>query len=92
MKNSVAAVEQGQRFTQQIGVWTVDLPPRCRIAASLAASRTRCSRWRWRASAIACGHKDAIDLDRLWQDPLMTVAVGRCPDSGAPPASQSIFS
>ena len=45
-----------------------------------------------RASAIACGHKDAIDLDWRWQDPLMKVAVGRCPDSGALPASQSIFS
>jgi hypothetical protein len=35
-------------------------------------------------SAIACGHKDAIDLDRLRHDPLMKVAVGRCPASGAP--------
>src|ERR1700722_19961683 len=29
-----------------------------------------------RLSAIACGHKDAIDLDRLRHDPLMKVAVG----------------
>ena len=36
-----------------------------------------------RVSAIACGHKDAIDLDRLRHDPLMKVAVGRCPESGA---------
>ena len=35
-----------------------------------------------RASAIACGHKDAIDLDRLRHDPLMKLAVGRCPESG----------
>ena len=35
-----------------------------------------------RTAAIACGHKDAIDLDRLRHDPLMKVAVGRCPDSG----------
>jgi hypothetical protein len=35
-----------------------------------------------RASAIACGHKDAIDLDRLRHDPLMKVAVGRCPRPG----------
>jgi len=41
-------------------------------------------------SAIACGHKDAIDLDRLRHDPLMKLAVGRCP-SGAPLASQSTF-
>ncbi|MBA0083955.1 MAG: IS1380 family transposase, partial [Acidobacteria bacterium Pan2503] len=45
-----------------------------------------------RASAIACGHKDAIDLDRLRHDPLMKVAVGRCPQSGAPLASQSTIS
>ena len=36
-----------------------------------------------RASAIACGHKDAIDLDRLRHDPLMKLAVGRCPETGA---------
>src|SRR5438874_808822 len=45
-----------------------------------------------RAAAIACGHKDAIDLDRLRHDPLMKVAVGRCPTSGAPLASQSTIS
>src|SRR5450755_1380013 len=42
-----------------------------------------------RVSAIACGHKDAIDLDRLRHDPLMKLAVGRCPESGAALASQS---
>ena len=45
-----------------------------------------------RASAIACGYEDAIDLDRLRHDPLMKVAVGRCPASGAPLASQSTIS
>jgi len=35
-----------------------------------------------RASAIACGYADAIDLDRLRHDPLMKVAVGRCPETG----------
>jgi hypothetical protein len=45
-----------------------------------------------RVSAIACGHKDAIDLDRLRHDPLMKVAVGRCPQTGAPLASQSTIS
>jgi hypothetical protein len=45
-----------------------------------------------RASAIACGHKDAIDLDRLRHDPLMKIAVGRCPESGAALASQSTIS
>src|SRR5271170_651140 len=45
-----------------------------------------------RVSAIACGHKDAVDLDRLRHDPLMKLAVGRCPDSGAPLASQSTIS
>jgi hypothetical protein len=45
-----------------------------------------------RAAAIACGHKDAIDLDRLRHDPLMKLAVGRCPDSGAALCSQSTIS
>jgi hypothetical protein len=45
-----------------------------------------------RASAIACGYEDAIDLDRLRHDPLMKVAVGRCPDTGAALASQSTIS
>jgi hypothetical protein len=45
-----------------------------------------------RTSAIACGHEDAIDLDRLRHDPLMKVAVGRCPQTGAPLASQSTIS
>ncbi len=45
-----------------------------------------------RSSAIACGHKDAIDLDRLRHDPLMKIAVGRCPESGAALASQSTIS
>ena len=45
-----------------------------------------------RVSAIACGHKDAIDLDRLRHDPLMKVAVGRCPITGEPLASQSTIS
>ena len=45
-----------------------------------------------RTSAIASGYKDAIDLDRLRHDPLMKVAVGRCPQTGAPLASQSTIS
>jgi hypothetical protein len=45
-----------------------------------------------RVCAIACGHEDAIDLDRLRHDPLMKVTVGRCPQSGAPLASQSTIS
>jgi len=38
------------------------------------------------------GYKDAIDLDRLRHDPVMKVAVGRCPETGAPLASQSTIS
>jgi hypothetical protein len=30
-----------------------------------------------RSSAIACGHKDGNDLDRLRHDPLMKITVGR---------------
>jgi Transposase DDE domain group 1 len=45
-----------------------------------------------RAAAIACGYEDGIDSDRLLHDPLMKVAVGRCPESGAAQASQSTIS
>src|SRR5258708_31670029 len=45
-----------------------------------------------RAAAIACGHKDAIDLDRMRNDPLMKLAVGCCPETGEPLASQSTIS
>ena len=45
-----------------------------------------------RSSAIACGHKDGNDHDRLRHDPLMKLAVGRCPESGAALASQSTYS
>jgi len=45
-----------------------------------------------RAFAITCGYKDANDLDRLRHDPLLKLAVGRAPESGAPLASQSTIS
>src|SRR5277367_6343926 len=45
-----------------------------------------------RVSAIACGHEDAIDLDRLRHDPLMKVAVGNCPRSGTPEFSKASIS
>jgi DDE family transposase len=45
-----------------------------------------------RSSAIACGYKDGIDHDRLRHDPLMKVAVGRCPETGPPLASQATIS
>jgi hypothetical protein len=45
-----------------------------------------------RASAIACGYKDANDLDRLRHDPLMKLAVDRCPETGDPLASQPTVS
>ncbi|MGH6803174.1 MAG: IS1380 family transposase [Methyloceanibacter sp.] len=45
-----------------------------------------------RACAITCGYKDANDLDRLRHEPLLKLAVGRCPESGAPLASQSTIS
>jgi hypothetical protein len=45
-----------------------------------------------RASAIACGHKDGNDHDRLRHDPLLKLAVGRCPETGAALASQSTIS
>ena len=45
-----------------------------------------------RAFAISCGYKDGNDLNRLRHDPLLKIAVGRCPESGGPLASQSTIS
>ena len=45
-----------------------------------------------RTVAISCGYKDGIDLDVLRHDPLLKMAVGRCPETGAPLASQSTIS
>jgi len=45
-----------------------------------------------RVMAIASGHKDANDHDRLRHDPLLKMAVGRAPESGAPLATQSTIS
>ena len=45
-----------------------------------------------RVTAIACGHEDGIDHDQLRHDPLLKLAVGRCPLTGAPLASQSTIS
>lgn len=45
-----------------------------------------------RILAIACGYEDANDLDRLRHDPLLKLAVGRCPRSGSALCSQSTMS
>ena len=45
-----------------------------------------------RAFAISCGYKDGNDFNRLRHDPLLKMAVGRCPESGSPLASQSTIS
>jgi hypothetical protein len=45
-----------------------------------------------RVAAIACGHEDGNDHDRLRHDPLLKIAVGRCPETGAPLASQATYS
>ena len=45
-----------------------------------------------RALAICCGYEDGNDLDRLRGDPLLKLAVGRCPESGADLCSQSTMS
>jgi len=45
-----------------------------------------------RAAAISCGYKDGNDLDRLRHDPLLKIAIGRCPESGEPLPSQSTIS
>lgn len=45
-----------------------------------------------RVFAICCGHEDGVDLDRLRHDPLLKLAVGRAPETGAPLCSQSTMS
>jgi Transposase DDE domain group 1 len=45
-----------------------------------------------RVLAIGCGYKDGNDFDRLRRDPLLKLAVGRCPESGAALASQPTIS
>jgi len=45
-----------------------------------------------RVFAICCGHSDANDLDRLRDDPLLKMAVGRRPDTDPPLCSQSTMS
>ena len=47
---------------------------------------------RARVLAIACGHPDANDLDRLRHGPAFKLACGRLPDSGGDLASQPAMS
>jgi len=72
----------------------------CRLLANTMTDRRDPNRIRHevfemlmaRVSAIACGYEDANDLDRLRHDPLMKLAVGRCPEGGEALASQSTIS
>jgi hypothetical protein len=45
-----------------------------------------------RVFAICCGYEDGNDLDRLKDDPLLKMAVGHAPESGAALCSQSTMS
>ncbi len=45
-----------------------------------------------RVLGICCGYEDGIDHDRLRDDPALKMAVGRCPETGAPLASQATIS
>ena len=45
-----------------------------------------------RVFGICCGWEDGIDHNRLRDDPALKMAVGRCPQTGAPLASQSTIS
>ncbi len=45
-----------------------------------------------RALAICCGYEDGNDLNRLRDDPLLKLAVGRCPESGGELCSQATMS
>jgi Transposase DDE domain group 1 len=45
-----------------------------------------------RVFGICCGYEDGIDHDALRHDPALKMAVGRCPETGDPLASQSTIS
>ena len=45
-----------------------------------------------RVFGICCGYEDAIDHNQLRHDPALKMAVGRCPETGKPLASQSTVS
>lgn len=45
-----------------------------------------------RVFGICCGYEDGIDHNELRTDPALKMAVGRCPGTGAPLASQSTVS
>ena len=45
-----------------------------------------------RVFGICCGWEDGTDHNRLRDDPALKMAVGRCPQTGAPLASQSTIS
>ncbi len=45
-----------------------------------------------RVFGICCGYEDGIDHDRLRTDPALKMALGRCPETGRPLASQSTIS
>ncbi len=45
-----------------------------------------------RVMAICCGYEDGNDHDALRHDPALKMAVERCPETGAPLASQSTIS
>ncbi len=51
-----------------------------------------CELLKTRVFAICCGHEDGNDLDRLRHDPLLKLAVGRCPETGEALCSQSTMS
>src|SRR4029450_13192915 len=66
---------------------------RCLIAAiNLALGPKRSRLLRCAAFPTPGGYKDGNDLNRLRHDPLMKIAVERCPESADPLASQSTIS
>jgi len=100
---SLSATFDGGRLTSDGGLlWLAEAEAALGVCAALAA---RVPEWRrgpvrhslgtlvrQRVFQIACGYEDQDDADALRTDPLLKLACGRLPESGAELASQPTFS
>lgn len=100
---SLGAAFDGGRLTSDGGLpWLAEAEAALGVCAALAAGVPEWRRGpvrhslevlvRQRVFQIACGYEDQDDADSLRTDPLLKLACGRLPESGAELASQPTFS
>ena len=78
--------ERGLRICERLAGSMRDLRDASRVQHSLVELI------KTRVFAICCGYEDGNDLDRLKDDPLLKMAVGHAPESGAALCSRSTMS